>query len=162
MRGRQVALELLDFINGQPAIVVANGSIGSTLQAGYGSYDSLKEFLKSSANFYKGKGLHGSKNAAAKSIKGILKEKKLPTKGKIRYVPPKKFRPTHDLPIKHTSRGEGFVDRLGNVWVEGRSITPGENIEWDVQLSKRGKKMLGWASKSGKHINISLKGKITH
>jgi filamentous hemagglutinin len=34
----------------------------------------------------------------------------------------------------------------------------GEPFEWDIQLSNKGKKQLGWASKSGKHINVSLKG----
>jgi hypothetical protein len=37
-----------------------------------------------------------------------------------------------------------------------------ENFEWDIQLSAIGRKKLGWASRDGKHINVSLKGRITH
>ena len=31
-----------------------------------------------------------------------------------------------------------------------------------VQLSRKGKEMLGWLSRDGNHINVSLKGIITH
>lgn len=37
-----------------------------------------------------------------------------------------------------------------------------EPFEWDIQLSELGKKQLGWASRDKKHLNVSLKGKITH
>jgi filamentous hemagglutinin len=56
----------------------------------------------------------------------------------------------------------GIVDKFGNIWTGGPSRAAGQDFEWDVQLSRKGKEQLGWASKSGSHINISLDGKITH
>lgn len=41
-------------------------------------------------------------------------------------------------------------------------LIKGEPFEWDVQLSKKGKEQLGHLSRDSKHINVSLKGKITH
>lgn len=69
------------------------------------------------------------------------------TKGKIRYRPPKNWKPTEPLP-----RGpqNGFMDRFGNEWTRGPSRTKGEPFEWDVQRP------------DGGHWNISLKGKATH
>ncbi|WP_349826528.1 polymorphic toxin type 17 domain-containing protein [Brenneria populi] len=46
--------------------------------------------------------------------------------------------------------------------VKGPSRTQGQAFEWDVQLSERGKAQLGWANRDGKHLNVSLDGKITH
>ena len=85
------------------------------------------------------------------------KKAQLPTEGKIRYVPPKGA--GKNLP--RTSMG-GYIDKFENVWEKGPSRTIGEAFEWDVQLSKQGKKMLGWLSRDGKHLNVSLKGIITH
>jgi len=44
-----------------------------------------------------------------------------------------------------------------------RSISnKGPTFEWDVQLSNTGRNQLGWASRDGSHLNISLDGRITH
>jgi hypothetical protein len=37
-----------------------------------------------------------------------------------------------------------------------------QQVEWDVQLSKTGNTQLGWASRDGSHLNVSLDGEITH
>ncbi|PIC05763.1 hypothetical protein CS060_03230 [Anoxybacillus flavithermus] len=95
---------------------------------------------------------------ASVSKKSVLKGAMLPTKGKIRYVPPKNWTPSQPLPRK----GGGHIDRFGNIWTKGPSRTKGEPFEWDVQLSKRGKQMLGHLSRDGSHLNVSLKGRITH
>ena len=92
------------------------------------------------------------------SKKGTLKNKKLPTKGKIRYVPSKNWNSSQPLP-KHNG---GYVDKFENIWTKGPSRTAGQSFEWDVQLSKTGKESLGWASRDGSHLNVSLDGKITH
>jgi hypothetical protein len=94
------------------------------------------------------------------TIKARLKAARLPTEGKIRYVPPPGYKPSNHLPKNHQT--QGIRDKFGNVWVRGESRTPGELFEWDVQLSDLGRKKLGWASRDVKHINVSLKGRITH
>ena len=66
------------------------------------------------------------------------KKAQLPTKGKVRYVPPKNS--TTSLP--RTSTG-GYIDRFGNTWQKGPSRTVDEMFEWDVQLSRQGQGMLG-------------------
>jgi hypothetical protein len=93
-----------------------------------------------------------------KTAKGVLKDAMLPTEGKIRFIPPEKWTPSQPLP----KQNGGFVDKFGNVWTKGPSRTPGQAFEWDVQLSKTGKSQLGWASRDGSHLNVSLDGKITH
>jgi hypothetical protein len=93
------------------------------------------------------------------SAKQRLKEAKLPTEGKIRFVPPEHYNPSAPL-VRGPNRG--FLDKFGNEWVKGPSRTAGETFEWDVQLSKMGKSKLGWASRDGSHVNVSLQGKITH
>lgn len=85
------------------------------------------------------------------------KKAQLPTKGKVRYVPPKNA--GNNLP--RTANG-GYVDKFNNVWQKGPSRTIGEAFEWDVQLSRQGKNMLGWLSRDGAHLNVSLRGIITH
>ena len=85
------------------------------------------------------------------------KDALLPTSGKIRYIPPQNA--GQSLP--RTSTG-GYIDRFGNIWNRGPSRTIGEPFEWDVQLSRIGRNMLGWLSRDGKHLNVSLKGIITH
>lgn len=87
-----------------------------------------------------------------------MKDAQLPTEGKIRYVPPEKWTTSQPLP---RSDG-GYVDKFGNVWTKGPSRTEGQAFEWDVQLSKTGKNQLGWASRDGSHLNVSLDGEITH
>ena len=96
------------------------------------------------------------------SIKSLIKAKRLPSDGKIRYVPPKNFNPKKGLPYEKVGNDKAFLDKFGNKWLKGPSRTINEPFEWDVRLSNQGKEQLGWASKSGNHINVSLKGRITH
>lgn len=93
------------------------------------------------------------------SIKGRLKSAGLPTSGRVRYVPPKGYRPSMPLP-----RGpqNGYIDRFGNEWVKGPSRTEGQAFEWDVQLSHTGREQIGWMSPDGNHVNVSLDGEVTH
>lgn len=87
----------------------------------------------------------------------------MPTKGKLRYVPPKKWRPTEDLPNTYVpGKGIGYIDKFDNVWVQGRSRTKGQQFEWDVQLSAQGKKQVGWMTRDNTHLNVSLDGRVTH
>ena len=92
------------------------------------------------------------------SKKAILKKNQLPIKGKIRFVPDKKWTPSQ--PLK--KQNGGYIDRFGNVWTKGPSRTAGEAFEWDVQLSKKGIEQVGWLSRDNAHINVSLEGEITH
>ncbi len=97
------------------------------------------------------------------SKKSLLKKHQLPIKGRIRYVPPKDLHANKGLPCKRLdNNGIGFVDRFDNVWVKGVSRTKGQAFEWDVQLSNQGRQKLGWMSRDGEHINVSLDGRITH
>ncbi len=57
---------------------------------------------------------------------------------------------------------KGYVDRFGNIWVQGRSVTKGQSFEWDVQLSKQGIQQVGWMTKDNSHLNVSLDGRVTH
>ncbi|WP_196760145.1 polymorphic toxin type 17 domain-containing protein [Clostridium sporogenes] len=97
-------------------------------------------------------------DSTVKTAKGVLKDVKLPIKGKIRFVPPEKW--TASQPLSKIDGG--YVDKFGNIWTKGPSRTAGQVFEWDVQLSKTGKNKLGWASRDGSHLNVSLDGKITH
>ena len=92
------------------------------------------------------------------SKKSRIKEALLPTKGKIRYIPPKGWQPSMPLPKKDG----GYLDNFGNIWKKGPSRTAGEAFEWDVQLSKAGKDSIGWLTRDGSHANISLIGRVTH
>jgi hypothetical protein len=96
-----------------------------------------------------------------KSNKQLIKEQQLPNKGKIRFVPKEK-----DLANGKLSKKDGgFVDRFDNVWKKGPSRTEGQAFEWDVQLYKPNSKYkhpLKWLSPSGKHVNVSLDGEVTH
>ena len=93
------------------------------------------------------------------SIKGRLNYVQLPTEGKIRFIPAETYSPTNPLP---RGPNNGYLDKFGNEWVKGPSRTAGKAFEWDVQLSSKGKAQLGWASRDGSHLNVSLDGKITH
>jgi len=55
-----------------------------------------------------------------------------------------------------------YVDRFGNIWVRGRSVTKGQSFEWDVQLSKQGIQQVGWMTRDNSHLNVSLDGRVTH
>ncbi|MGQ0521226.1 MAG: polymorphic toxin type 17 domain-containing protein [Actinomycetota bacterium] len=64
------------------------------------------------------------------------------------FVPDKTWHPTEPLHWDHDRRG--YRDAKGNIWRKGRSITPGDPFEWDVQ------------QKDGSHINVDLRGRISH
>ena len=68
-----------------------------------------------------------------------LKIAKLPIKCKIRFIPRQRYNPNALLP---KSINNTYVDKFKK--------------EWDFQLSKLGTKSLGWASRDGKHLNVSL------
>jgi len=93
------------------------------------------------------------------SITARIQYAKLPRQGRIRYIPPKNYSPSAPLP---KGPNNGYLDKFGNEWTKGPSRTKGQEFEWDVQLSKTGREQLGWASRDGKHLNISIDGKITH
>jgi hypothetical protein len=96
-------------------------------------------------------------------MKGLIKKHQLPTRGKIRYVPPKDCHASEDLPrVMLPGKRNGYRDRFGNIWVKGNSRTAGEPFEWDVQLSDQGKKQLGWMTRDNTHLNVSLNGRVTH
>ena len=97
------------------------------------------------------------------SKKSLIKDAELPTQGSIRYVPPKDLKPAEGLPEVSVRGGKtGYRDRFGNIWVAGPSRTPGQNFEWDVQLSNKGREQIGWLTRDGSHANVSLDGRITH
>ena len=93
------------------------------------------------------------------TTKGRLKDAQLPTQGKIRFVPRKGYKPENQLP---RGNGGSYIDRFDNKWTKGSSRTKGQEFEWDVQLSKKGKSKIGWATRDRSHANVSLDGKITH
>jgi len=93
-----------------------------------------------------------------KNKKGRVKEAGLPTKGKIRFVPDKRYNPQMPLP---KGKNGGYVDRFDNEWIKGPSRTKGQPCEWDVQLSTQGKSKLGWATRDKSHLNVSIDGRIT-
>jgi hypothetical protein len=98
-------------------------------------------------------------SAQAWTNKARIKYVELPVSGKIRYVPPENYNPSNPLP---RGPNNGYLDKFGNEWTKGPSRTVGQEFEWDVQLSRQGKSQLGWATRDGSHLNISLDGKITH
>jgi hypothetical protein len=87
----------------------------------------------------------GVKNTVTTGLKTLLKKAKLPTQGGVRYFPPSGVGVAAGLP--RTSKG-GYIDKFGNVWERGPSWTAGEAFEWD--------------GKPLNHLNVSLKGIITH
>ncbi|MCB2178221.1 MAG: hypothetical protein KQH57_20625 [Actinomycetales bacterium] len=93
------------------------------------------------------------------STSGGIKSAGLPNSGSIRYVPPTNYRPGVPLP---RGGSNGYIDRFGNEWVKGPSRTSGQPFEWDVQLSERGRSSIGWLSRDGSHVNVSLDGRVTH
>ncbi|WP_243207486.1 MULTISPECIES: hemagglutinin repeat-containing protein [unclassified Pantoea] len=93
------------------------------------------------------------------STKGRINYVQLPNEGKIRYIPPEGYSASQPLP---RGPNKGYIDNFGNEWVKGPSRTAGQAFEWDVQLSRTGKAQLGWATRDGSHLNISLDGKVTH
>ena len=93
------------------------------------------------------------------TIKARIKAAQLPNEGKIRFVPDDDYDPSE--PILR-GPGNGYLDRFSNEWIKGPSRTAGQPFEWDVQLSELGKRRLGHLSRDGRHINVSLDGRITH
>jgi hypothetical protein len=95
------------------------------------------------------------------SIKGRLTDAELPTKGKIRFVPPKGYNPVE--PLRRGEQG-GYIDRFGNELVKGPSRTAGQAFEWDVQLpaNLKGNVRFRLLSKDGQHVNVTLDGRISH
>ncbi len=93
------------------------------------------------------------------SSKGRLKAAKLPTTGKIRFVPERGYNSANPIP----KGNKGYKDRFGNEWVKGPSRTPGQPFEWDVQLPKHGgDSLFRKLSPDGKHVNVTLDGRISH
>jgi len=84
--------------------------------------------------------------------KEAIEKEHLPTGGQFPFEPPKKWKLPNRLP--KDSRTNGFIDKSGNIWVEGPSRTLGERFEWDVQLRQP---IRGQA-----HVNVSWTGRITH
>ncbi|MHB1222368.1 MAG: polymorphic toxin type 17 domain-containing protein [Gammaproteobacteria bacterium] len=93
------------------------------------------------------------------SKRARINSAQLPVNGTIRFVPRENYSPSTPL-IRGPNNG--YLDRFGNEWVKGPSRTSGQAFEWDVQLSDLGKKKLGWRSRDGSHVNISLDGHFTH
>ncbi|MFD0349805.1 polymorphic toxin type 17 domain-containing protein [Kitasatospora aburaviensis] len=102
--------------------------------------------------------VHNTSAVCPITKKAAIKAAGLPTRGKIRYVPPGHWQPHQPLPTGRVNGQKGILDRHGNAWTKGPSRTKGEPYEWDVQL-KRHRKYFG---KMVNHLNVSLKGKITH
>jgi hypothetical protein len=110
------------------------------------------------ATYYTGRQSLGAAAATGRSgVKGLLKDAGLPHTGRIRFVP----EPHAANTGLRTAPQGGFVDRFGNVWQRPRGHIVGEP-HWDVQLSAEGRAKLGWASRSGNHLNVSNDGRIVH
>ena len=88
-----------------------------------------------------------------------IKDAELPRQGRIRYIPPSNWDGTAPIP---RDPNKGYLDKFGNEWTKGPSRTAGQAFEWDVQLSPKGKSQIGWTSRDGSHVNVSLDGKVTH
>jgi filamentous hemagglutinin len=96
------------------------------------------------------------------SIRSRLNDAELPTTGRIRYVPPKDYKPTNPLP---KGPHGGYLDRHDNEWVKGPPhLTGGRDpFEWDVQLpAKGGDPIFRRYSKDGKHVNVTIDGEIKY
>lgn len=82
----------------------------------------------------------------------------LPIDGPIPFAPPKNW--NHKSPLK-TQDNKGFIDAFGNEWRKGPSRTKGETFEWDV-IPQNKNSGLANLSRDGSHVNVSLKGVVTH
>jgi len=164
--------EIIDLVDNVQTLTDSNldendlfAAIDLVLGVDKGDFKKIANFFKAEKKFdiIPDRPLYPSGTVGAAKVwtkKGTLKHYKLPTTGKIRYVPPSSWTPSNNLP--KSAEQNGLIDNFGNIWRRGSSRTAGQPFEWDVQLSRKGKEQLGWASKSGNHINISLDGKITH
>jgi len=90
---------------------------------------------------------HRRKKKATPTIDQRLAQLRLPVGGTFPFLPPKGWNAAMPLP---RGPNNGYIDRAGREWVKGRSITPGEPFEWDVQIPPN------------LHQNVSLGGDITH
>ena len=90
---------------------------------------------------------HRRKKKKVPAASEKLRQLRLPIAGEFPFVPPKNWNPAMPLP---RGPANGYIDRQGREWVKGRSITPGEPFEWDVQIPP------------DLHQNVSLRGDITH
>jgi hypothetical protein len=81
------------------------------------------------------------------SAEDVLRTLNLPTGGEFPFVPPKRWHPNQPL---HGPSTGGYYDNKGRLWRKGRSVTPGQHFEWDVQLP------------GGGHKNVDWTGRITH
>lgn len=92
------------------------------------------------------------------SKRGRLKRAKLPTDGRFHFQPGARWDPRN--PIEWDKEQPGYVDAFQNVWRKGPSRTPSQPFEWDVQLHPSS----NWRrfSKDGKHLNVTLDGRLSH
>jgi RHS repeat-associated protein len=95
------------------------------------------------------------------NICGAARDAGLPTRGPIRFIPPRTWRSGMPL-LRGPGPKFGYIDRFGNIWEKGPSRTAGEPFEWDVILSRKGLASIGWLSRDGKHVNVSQEGWVTH
>jgi tetratricopeptide (TPR) repeat protein len=98
------------------------------------------------------------------SVESRIKEADLPSEGDFRFEPPKRYHPGNPLPRVTERHSTGFLDQYGNVWRKGNYHgKPGMfNFEWDVQLSKTGKRMWGRFSRGKDYINVRPDGMLSH
>lgn len=95
--------------------------------------------------------------ASASRATNPFRKEGLPTRGRIRYVPPKTWRPGQSLPTAAVGSRSGFVDEAGRIWLQGPNhhFRGGRNPspwEWDVQLPAGDT----WArlSRDGRHLDV--------
>lgn len=105
-----------------------------------------------------GSGGVGAGGGTPPSKRGRLRKAKLPTNGRFHFQPDPHWDPRD--PIEWDKEGLGYVDAFDNVWRKGPSRTPGQPFEWDVQLHPSST----WRrfSKDGKHLNVTLDGRLSH
>jgi hypothetical protein len=103
-------------------------------------------------------GAAGAGGAPSTSTLGKLKQARLPTEGDFQFRPRRDWNPSNRISWDKEKRG--FVDRSKNVWRKGPSRTPGQPFEWDVQLAPGS----SWKefSRDGKHLNVTLDGRLSH
>jgi len=77
-----------------------------------------------------------------------IRKAKLPASGQVPFLPPKTWKPGQALP---RGLNNGYLDRFGREWIKGRSITPGQPFEWDVQINE-----------GADHINVDLNSNVSH
>ena len=63
--------------------------------------------------------------AKPQTIAQRLKYAKLPTLGKIRFIPRKNYKPNEPL---HKGPNNGYLDNFDNEWVKGPSRTAGKSL----------------------------------